>query len=179
MNELENINLHEHLVRQSVFVLILKGAFVWLFYLISNFIYELWRSAREPNAFSFPNLNSGSAWNNLDMAALYVNWIIAIFWGLLLLYVVLSWVYEYYIFKIDRIIARQGIIFSREFVYEISNIHSLDISQGLLDKIMNTGTLKLVYGARGLEKNIYISRIPRPYHIASHIQIEGKNNIKD
>jgi uncharacterized SAM-binding protein YcdF (DUF218 family) len=170
MNELENIDLHEHLVRKSVTVLLFKGTVVWLFYFFADWILNLWQNNREiisndlfPQNQTFVFLDTASGSFYLDLA-------IKLFFGFFLLFIVLAWIYEYYIFKLDRIIIRKGIVFSSEEVLHIENIHQAEVLQGLLGKILDTGTLKLNYGARGIEKVLYLNHIPRPYHVAGHIK---------
>ncbi len=171
MNELEEKNLHEHLVRKSVSVLLFKGGLVFFFYYaVSLFL----RWMEKNNANSLQNF-TGLQYQSSASPLTYAIYIWPIFFGLVMLVVVLSWVYEYYIFKLDRIIVRKGILFSSEAVYEIENIHAADVFQGLVGKILDTGTLILKYGARGVEKTVVLKNIPRPYHVLSTVKNPSGN----
>lgn len=178
MNELEEINLHEHLVRKSVAVLLFKGALAWLAYFIADYLLQFWENNRQ--TISLLPYYQTQAWVFFQNSwQVYAYWGIKLIFGLAFLYIILSWIYEYYIFKIDRIIVRQGILFSRETIYELENVRSVDVVQGLIGKILDTGTVKFVYGARGLEKTIYLTHIPRPYHVAGHAKKQAGRTEKN
>ncbi len=170
MNELENIDLHEHLVRKSVAVLLFKGTIIWFFYFFFDWLFKFWENNRETISTSLFSQNQTFVFLDTASGYFYLDLAIKLFFGFFLLFVVLTWIYEYYIFKLDRIIIRKGIVFSSEEVLHIENIHEAEVVQGLFGKILDTGTLKLTYGARGIEKVLYLNHIPRPYHVASYIK---------
>ncbi len=170
MNELENIDLHEHLVRKSVSVLLFKGTIVWFLYFFADWLLKLWQNNKEAISANLFSQNQTFVLLDTTSSFFYTDLVIKLIFGFLLLFVVLAWVYEYYIFKQDRIIIRKGIVFSSEEVYHTENIHEAEVVQGLVGKILDTGTLKLTYGARGVEKVLYLNHIPRPYHVAGHIK---------
>ncbi len=179
MNELETINLHEHLVRKSVAVLLFKGGIAWLLYFFFDWLLSFWQNNREIISSEFILQEKSLTFFNTDDVYFFLFWTVKLLFGILLLIIVLRWVYEYYIFKTDRIIIRKGIFFSREEILDIENIHEAEVDQGIIGKILDTGVLKLTYGARGIEKIIHLKHIPRPYHVAGHIKNNKKFNKSD
>jgi membrane protein YdbS with pleckstrin-like domain len=80
---------------------------------------------------------------------------------------VLHWFYEYYIIQADAIIVHRGIIFSKQDVFQMEDVKSIDVSEGFWGKIFNTGTVEF-YAFR-MHKEIYLNNVPNPYEIAAQI----------
>ena len=59
------------------------------------------------------------------------------------LYIVLDWLNEYYQVTSNEIIHKKGIIWRREDRYPFSRIESIKLSQGILGRLFNYGTLEL------------------------------------
>lgn len=84
----------------------------------------------------------------------------------LTLYIVLSWLNEYYEIKPTQIVYRRGILWRKEDVYDLNprdpavRISSIGIQQGLLGRIFNYGTL--FFYDRGTYKYEYLHYIHNP-----------------
>lgn len=86
----------------------------------------------------------------------------------LLLTVVLNWVNELYILNPKEIVIKKGAINTRSITYELANLQSMSITQNLLQKIFNFGTIKLFNPV--LKGEIYITNIPNPNKYGEIIQ---------
>lgn len=81
-----------------------------------------------------------------------------------MIYVIVTWLEEYYELTPTEVIHKKGFLFRQEERYTLDHIGSITIEQGLFGRIFNFGSLKLFDWA--LEENIYIYLIhsPRKYH---------------
>ena len=162
MNELETQNLHEYAIRQSVVILVLKGGTAWIILTIISFGLD-----RLPDIlFNLTKLaifNFAIPSETLALLHLFLN----ILLGWLILSIVLGWFFEYYIIKPDCIIVRKGIVFSHEDVFQIEDVKTIDIYQGLWGKIFRTGTLK--FFAYRAQKMVCLNSIDNPHAIAALI----------
>lgn len=79
---------------------------------------------------------------------------------ILTLFVVLQWLNHYYEITSSKIFYRRGIIWRKEDVYDLAQIRSIGIQQGLLGRILNYGTL--FFYDRGVYKYYYLSFIHNP-----------------
>lgn len=166
MNELEEQNLHEHIVRKSVAVLILEGGIAWILMALIDYGFD-----------SLPVFLQGTAGNNFNTALLNPAALTAaqplfhltfnILYGWLIFYVILSWVFEYYIIKSDSIIIHRGIIFSREDVFQIEDVKTVEVIQGFWGKLFRLGTIHF-YAFRA-NKHVYLNHISSPEMIAAHL----------
>lgn len=166
MNELESQHVHEFRIRKSVKILLLKGAFAWLLLAAMDFGFDqipTLLSGIDGRRFGSLLLNTDGAVTPNPLFHLTMN----VLYGWLLLYIVLSWVFEYYIIKHDSIIVRKGIIFSDENAYQMEDIKTIEVFQGFFGKLFNMGTLRLfAFRAR---QDIVLTGIDRPHRVAAHI----------
>lgn len=83
---------------------------------------------------------------------------------LLMIYIILQWLYEYYEITPREVIHRKGLFFKKEEFNVFKHLSSLEIDQGILGKLFNCGTIKLFNWTT--EKNIYLYLIHNPmkYH---------------
>lgn len=62
---------------------------------------------------------------------------------ILTFYVVFQWVNEYYEILPTKIVHKQGFIFQREQEYNLQNIRSIGLKQGLVGRFFNVGSIDL------------------------------------
>jgi hypothetical protein len=148
-------------IHQSVPILLLRGGIAWFLLIVSDYIYDLL-----PALSSFAE-SSGSFTNYLYSSQSLFHLIINLLFGWLILFVVLNWFYEYYIIQNDAIIVRHGIIFSKEDVYQMEDVKSIDVSQGFFGKLFNTGTVE--FFAFRMNQAVYLNHIASPYKVATLI----------
>ncbi len=85
-----------------------------------------------------------------------------------LLFVILSWINEYYILNPKEVIIKTGVFTSQSVTYEFANLQSMTVNQSVWQKIFNYGTIKLFNPV--LKEEIYISNIPDPVKYGNIIQ---------
>lgn len=163
MNILESHNTTGSVIHKNIPILLFKGGVAWLLWALFDYFFDL---LPQMSAVYSPAPVTGLTnllVSNISLFHLVIN----ILFGWLLLYVVLSWYQEYYIVSDDAIIVHKGILFTREDVYQIEDLKSIDVTQGFWGKIFNTGTLEF-YAFR-LRKDIYLSHISDPYALATRL----------
>jgi len=79
---------------------------------------------------------------------------------LLVIYVVLQWVNEYYRITPKEIIHKKGFIFKKEEKYKIYHVAEISLEQGFFGRIFNCGTIKLFDWAT--DKTVYLYLIHNP-----------------
>ena len=143
-------------VRTSIFFLITKLIFLDI---IVTFVVLFFFS---PFLFPLP----------IEVKTLIVSYNLAYFLILvfgkifLTLFIVLSWLNEYYEITPTKIVDRRGILWRKEDVYDLNprdpavRISSIGIKQGLLGRIFNYGTL--FFYDRGTYKYEYLHYIHNP-----------------
>ncbi len=166
MSESDTENLKEHVIHHSLLLLLVKGGIAWVILTFVDYLIDLL-----PNAATWLNTHLTTFTINVQTitsSAPLNHFIINILYGWLVLYVVLSWVFNYYIIKKDVIFIRNGIIFSHEYTYQIADIKGIIIQQGILAKMLNTGSIKL--SIFRVDKEIILFNIDNPKQIALHIE---------
>lgn len=167
MNKLEDQNLHEFRIRKTILILVLRGGIAWLSFAALSYGFD-WltrfvQTAAPSTLLQLPinseRILSSSAAFHLSLNFLY---------GWLLLYIVLAWIYDYFLIKPDTLIVRKGIFFSDETAYQMEDIKSVEVLQGFIGKIVNTGTLRL--HAFRAQKEILLPDVRDPHTVAAHIQ---------
>lgn len=86
----------------------------------------------------------------------------------ILLAVILTWIGEQYILNPKEVIIKNGVLNTKLVTYEIANLQSMTISQNILQKIFNFGSIRLFNPV--LKEEIYISNVPEPHKYGSIIQ---------
>lgn len=91
---------------------------------------------------------------------------------------VLQWINEYWEISAKETIHRAGIIWRKEEKYEIINIKSLQINQGIVDRFFDFGNLR--FYERPTRKNIALFAIHNPikcFKVLESLLIEsGREN---
>ncbi|MDR3643262.1 MAG: PH domain-containing protein [Candidatus Doudnabacteria bacterium] len=157
MNALEIPNLREYTIHKSVVVLLFKGGFAWLLLVLTSYGF---------NRLQDLSSLAGRASISGDAPSIF-QLILHILYGWLILYVILSWFFEYYIVRKDAIIIKKGIIFTREDVFQIEDVKIIDIVQGFMGKLLKYGTMK-IYAFRS-QRWVYLENIDNPHAIAAFI----------
>jgi uncharacterized membrane protein YdbT with pleckstrin-like domain len=86
----------------------------------------------------------------------------------ILLIAILSWLNKRYIFNPKEIIVKTGIVNTKSTTYEIANLQSMSISQNIIQKLFNFGSIKLFNPV--LKEEIYVTDIPDPHKYGEIIQ---------
>ncbi len=162
MNELETQNLHEQTIRKSILVLLVKGGIAWMLLALMYYGFDTIPSW-------LAGTNAGTSLNTatLNSPQTLLHFILNLLFGWLILYVVLSWIFEYYILKKDSILVRRGIIFSHENIYQMEDVKTIEVSEGFWGKIFKIGTVHF-YAFRA-QKHVYLSNISNPSAVAAEI----------
>ncbi len=167
MNELETQNVHEFRIRSSLLLLLLKGTIAWLVLAVLTYVFDsLLVSLLESGAQYNLGLFIVSGDGLLGNSPLF-HFIANAIYGLLVLHITLSWIYEFSMIKPDEILTHRGIFFTHEHIYEIADIKTIEVHQGLWGKIFNTGTVQLY--AHRAQKYIYLRNIAQPHAVAARI----------
>ncbi len=166
MNELEAHNLHEHTIRSSITVLLFRGAVAWLLFAVLSYGVDelpivLQMLVDRGTEFSFFTVEDA-----IQGLAL-MHFVLNILYGGLLLYVVLSWIFEYYIIRPDAIVVRQGILFSHEHLYQMEDIKSIEVHESFWGKLFMFGTIE--FFAHRAQQKVFLRSIENPHSVAAHI----------
>lgn len=86
----------------------------------------------------------------------------------LIVMLVLQWINTYYILNPKEVIVRKGVISTYSGTYELANLQSMTVLQGVFGKIFNYGTIKLFNPV--LKEDLYLSDISNPRKYAAIIQ---------
>ncbi|MCL4339231.1 PH domain-containing protein [Patescibacteria group bacterium] len=76
------------------------------------------------------------------------------------LHMIFDWLGQHYEIKPGEIIFRYGIILHKEKRYTLQHIESISLNQGLIEKLMNYGTIRLYNPL--LKQHIFIPAIKNP-----------------
>lgn len=83
-------------------------------------------------------------------------------------YIILDWAMEVYILLPDRIEHQWGILFRETDSWEISNVETAYITEGIIARLFNYGTI--TFHSPTLETHIVLSSIPSPSLVKAVIQ---------
>lgn len=86
--------------------------------------------------------------------------ILAIVKIILTIFLVMQWLNEYYEITPTKIYYKRGIIWRREDTYELKNVRSIGIKQGVFGRVFSFGTL--FFYDRGVYKYYYLNDIHNP-----------------
>lgn len=93
---------------------------------------------------------------------------LVVFKIILVIYVVLQWVNEYYKITPKEIIHKKGFIFKKEEKYKIYHVAEISLEQGFFGKIFNCGTIKLFDWATDKTAYLYLIHNPVRYKNVLH-----------
>ena len=80
----------------------------------------------------------------------------------------LTWLNKHYVLNPKEVIVKTGVISTKSTTYEIANLQSMSISQNIIQKIFNFGSIKLFNPV--LKEEIFLSDIPDPHKYGEIIQ---------
>lgn len=156
---LGHIDLPYVTVRQSIALLLLRLVVIEI---LSSFIVVIF------NGF----LISSVTINTIQPLIVQFNVPIYIFLVILkiilVIYVVLQWVNEYYKITPKEIIHKKGFIFKKEEKYKIYHVAEISLEQGFFGKIFNCGTIKLFDWATDKTAYLYLIHNPVRYKNVLH-----------
>ena len=116
--------------------------------------------------------NSMSQFNNGEFANLaaydgIIFLILALFQILFSLYIPLEWSMEKYTIFPDKIEHQSGILFRETDSWQISNVETAFIGEGIIARIFNYGTI--TFHSPTLEEHIVLSDVPSPSAVVSAV----------
>jgi uncharacterized membrane protein YdbT with pleckstrin-like domain len=76
--------------------------------------------------------------------------------------VLLHWLNKRYYFETTHLIVRRGIFNTTERIYDLTNLKSLSVSQGLFGKLFHYGALEIVIASPSITESVYLSEVPNP-----------------
>lgn len=90
----------------------------------------------------------------------------------LVIRLMISWLFTFYIIRPREVIFVQGLIYRKETKYEFEHLERIDVHQGIIGRWLHFGTL-VVYN-HDLIKEVYIYDIPNPQKYSAEIlQYQG------
>lgn len=78
--------------------------------------------------------------------------------------IIINWLEEYYEITPDEVIHKRGLFFKKEERYPLEHIRSIGLSQGILGRIFNYGTLTLHNWLKDRYIYLYLIHSPTKYH---------------
>jgi uncharacterized membrane protein YdbT with pleckstrin-like domain len=85
-----------------------------------------------------------------------------------LIYLLLKWANEYYILKEGEVVLVKGILQKQEKAYSFNNMQSVIVRQGLLSRLLRSGTVAVYIPTLGQE--LEFTDIPHPKEFAERIK---------
>jgi uncharacterized membrane protein YdbT with pleckstrin-like domain len=159
-----------HVLHQSVTALFIRGIIIWIvafiIFIVSEFLIG--------NVFNFFSTAQSQTTTAVQMSigalpvATLLHVLLFLFYGISAIYLILSWFYNYHILKSKHIIVKKGIIFSDEENFDMEELQSVKVHQGLFGKIFNYGTVEL-HDAE-INKRIILKNVTDPYQEADYIE---------
>lgn len=143
-------------IRGSIFLLLIRIFFVMagtdLIYLsVRIFVFEL-----------NPQWINGITLDIIFFIFLIFSYIVQIF---LIYTVLLHWLNKRYYLERSHLIIKRGIFTVVERVYDLKNIKSVVVTQGLFGKIFHFGSITLEITSPGLSEEATLTEIPHPHNI--------------
>jgi uncharacterized membrane protein YdbT with pleckstrin-like domain len=84
--------------------------------------------------------------------------------------VLLHWLNRKYYFETTHLIVRKGIFKTTERIYDLTNLKSVVVTQGILGKIFHYGTISIEITSPGLTEEADLTEIPHPHKIEMQIK---------
>jgi membrane protein YdbS with pleckstrin-like domain len=82
----------------------------------------------------------------------------------LMIFIIVQWLNEYYEITTEEIIHKKGLIFKKEERNTLEHMGSLEVTQSILGKVFNFGTIKLFNWAKEVNVYFYLIHNPMKYH---------------
>jgi len=159
-------------VKKTMTIVIVKFVALQVFFVLCYFATSLISN-------SITQFNSG-AFINLTTYDSLIFTIIAVFQIVFSLYIFLEWVMEKYTILPDKIEHQSGIIFRETDSWQISNVETAFIGEGIIARLFNYGTI--TFHSPTLEEHIVLRDVPSPALIVTAVEknlaVLGKSPIK-
>lgn len=84
--------------------------------------------------------------------------------------VLLHWLNRRYYIDTSQLIARKGIFTTKERIYDLKNLKSVVVTQGVIGKLFHFGTLSILITAPNLTEEINLSEVPNPHELEMQIK---------
>ena len=159
-------------IKKTMAIVIIKLIALQIFFVCCYFAVSLVSSpVNQFNNTAFINL---TAYNGMIFI------IIAILQILFSLYIMLEWVMEKYVIFPDKIAHQRGILFRETDSWQISNIETAFVGEGIIARLFDFGTV--TFHSVTLEEHIILSDVPSPALIVTAVEKNltalGKSPIK-
>lgn len=146
-------------IRKSAALMIVK---LITFELLAGFIYILLRLALRALDLELDTEFS------LDPLALIKSFFFLLIEIAVAGYVILQWLNNYYIFTSREVKYITGTFTKREMNYSLSNIQSVSFEQGLIERVLNYGNIKIFSPA--LKQELFLTEVTSPRQIVETIK---------
>lgn len=147
-------------VRGSIFLLLTR---IFLLMAGTDAIYLIIR------IFVFKLHPQGISGRDIDLGFLFFlvcSYVLQIF---LIFTVLLHWLNRRYYIDASHLIVRTGVFTTKERTYDLKNLKSVVVMQGIFGKIFNFGTLSIIITSPNLKEDVILSEIPHPHKIEIQI----------
>src|SRR5258708_37119583 len=84
--------------------------------------------------------------------------------------VLLHWLNRRYYFETNHLIVKKGIFKTTERIYELKNLKSIVVTQGIIEKLFHVGTITIVITSPNLSEEVYLTEIPHPHKLEMQIK---------
>lgn len=84
--------------------------------------------------------------------------------------VLLRWLNKRYYLDASHLIVRSGVFTSKERTYELKNLKSVMVTQGIMGKLFHFGTLSITITAPSITEEVSLSEIPHPHQFEMQIK---------
>jgi uncharacterized membrane protein YdbT with pleckstrin-like domain len=159
-------------VKKTMAVVMLKFIAMQIFFALCYFAVSLISN-------SITQFNNGTYINLAAYDSLIFS-IIAVFQIIFSLYIFLEWVMEKYSIFPDKIEHQSGIIFRETDSWQINNVETAFIAEGIIARLFGFGTI--TFHSPTLEEHIVLSNVPSPTSIVAAVEknlaVLGKSPIK-
>ncbi|MCL4352960.1 PH domain-containing protein [Patescibacteria group bacterium] len=81
-----------------------------------------------------------------------------------------AWTHRYYFIDEDKITEIKGVINRRERIYELKNVKSVRLYQGILGRIFNYGTLYITITSPNLREDLILVNVSQAKTITAYIK---------
>lgn len=165
MNSNNSIAGDEVVLRKSLFVLVLRGAWAWLIILMLSIIADQVILMLQ-NSYSLPYISLLNG-RQISFDSIF-RFVLLLFYGAMLLYVVLSWVMQYFVIREHDVIKKSGILIINESEMDLEEVDSVKVHQGVLGRFFDFGRIELHNPRVG--ETMVLESVKHPHQIANKIE---------
>lgn len=142
-------------IHQSIFFLLLKLFAIEIVAAIGVVVFHLL-------LFSTNIFENGESFYQLFSMPLYV--LLVVIKLMLMGYIIIQWLEEYYEISTKEVIHRKGLIFKKEERFPLRNLGNVKVEQNMLGRIFHYGSLTLFDWVTGKTVDLYLIHNPLKYH---------------